>query len=102
MKTAANFHAKFPIETQGSEIYDAVHVEFYPKFELTEKYLKTCMHLIDLLQNRYNQLELKLDDTEREGRSDSLLFNGVKQIPSLSLGDATKRVLFVKMGQNKY
>jgi len=27
-----------------SEIYDAVHVEFYPEFGLIEKYLKTCMH----------------------------------------------------------
>ena len=56
------------------------------------------MHMINLLQNRVNQLELKLDDIEQEGRSDSLLFNGVKQIPSQSVGDTMKRVLFVKMG----
>ena len=54
--------------------------------------------MINLLQNRVNQLELKLDDIEQEGRSDSLLFNGVKQIPSQSVGDTMKRVLFVKIG----
>ena len=54
--------------------------------------------MINLLQNRVNQLELKLDDIEQEGRGDSLLFNGVKQIPSQRVGDIMKRVLFVKMG----
>ena len=54
--------------------------------------------MIELLQNRVNQLELKLDDIEQEGRNDSLLFNGVKQISSQSVGDAIKHVLFVKMG----
>jgi hypothetical protein len=62
------------------EIYDAVHVEFYPKFDLIENHLKTYMHMIDLLHNRVNQLELKLDDIEQEGKKDSLLFNCVKQI----------------------
>ena len=54
--------------------------------------------MIELLQNRVNQLELKLDDIEQEGRNDSLLFNGVKPISSQSDGDAIKHVLFVKMG----
>ena len=37
LQTAANFNAKFPVVTRVSEIYDAVHVDFYPKFELIEK-----------------------------------------------------------------
>ena len=98
LQTAADFHAKFPVETMVSEIYDAVYVEFCPKFQLTEKHLKTDMRMIDLLESRGNQLELKLDDTEQEGRGDSPLFNGVKQILSQYVGDTKKRVLFVKMG----
>jgi hypothetical protein len=54
--------------------------------------------MINLLQNRVKQLEFKLDDIEQEGTSDSLLLNGVKQIPLQSVGDTMKCVLFVKMG----
>jgi hypothetical protein len=45
-QTAANFNAKFPVVTRVSEIYDAVHVEFYPKLELIEKTSKN-MHAYD-------------------------------------------------------
>jgi hypothetical protein len=62
LQTTANFNPKFPVKTMVSEIYDAVHVEFYPKFDVIEKHLKIYMHMINLLQNRVNQLELKLDD----------------------------------------
>ncbi|XP_065575516.1 PC4 and SFRS1-interacting protein-like [Artemia franciscana] len=46
LQTAANFHAKFPVETLVSEINDTVHVETYPKFELIEKHLETCIRMI--------------------------------------------------------
>ena len=39
-QTTANNHVNFPVETMVSESYDAVHIEFQPKFELIEKHLK--------------------------------------------------------------
>ena len=66
LQTALNFHAKFRVETLVSKIYNSVYVEFYPKFVLIEKHLRTCMPMIYLFQNRMNQLDMKLDNIEQE------------------------------------
>ena len=58
----------FQLNTTVSEIYEAVHVDYYPRFELIMKPLKARMHITNLLQNRVNQLELKQGEIEREGR----------------------------------
>jgi len=80
-----------------NEIYDAIVLEFQPKFASLEKELSIVKNQVLLLENRIAKIEVSLDDLEQESKLDSLIFAGVKQSPGSTVKYAVLGIIHAKM-----
>ena len=81
-----------------SEIYASVSLEFTPKFQSILQSYKSLKAEVQGLENRVQQMESRIDDFEQEKLLDSLVFNGVKQLPGEDLKATTMNIITQKMG----
>ena len=88
---------KEPAELIISQVYDAITLEFNPKFAKIEQALKGLRTQIENLEDRIIRIETKLDDFDQESLLDSLVFHGAKQLPSVESRTAILQILNSKM-----
>jgi len=72
-------------QTITSKIYDDILLEYYPKYQSIKPSLKSLMTEIENLEEQIERLELKLDGYDQNALLDSLVIQGIKQKPGVSL-----------------
>ena len=73
-------------------------LEFPPKFQSILKSSKSSKVEIQDLENRFANMKSRIDDFDQEKLLDSLVFNGVKQLPGEDLKATTTNIITQKMG----
>ena len=96
-KLASSDSLKESTELIASQIYDALMIEFNPKFQRIEKSLKGLSNELENLEDRLNRLENKLDSYEQESLLDSLVFHGVRQKTGVDTRSAVLLTINQKM-----
>ena len=81
-----------------AEIYDAIVLDFNPRFERIENLLKGLKSQIEALENRIFTMENKLDDFEQEAMQDCLIFSGIRQTPGSDLDMTVLNLVKSTMG----
>ena len=96
-KLASSNSLKESTETIVSQIYDAVTLEFNPKFQLIEKSLKGLKNELEYLEEKLNRLESKLGGYKQKSLLDSLVFHGVRQLTGADTHSALLSIINRKM-----
>lgn len=79
------------------QIYDAITLDYQPKFEKIEQSLKTLRNQIINQEEKIMKIEMKLDSFEQEVLLDSLILHGVKQQSGSDLQSTILQVFITKM-----
>ena len=87
-------------QTITSKIYDDILLEYYPKYQSIKPSLKSLMTEIENLEEQIERLELKLDGYDQNALLDSLVIQGIKQKPGVSLKTTLLGVSNQNMGVN--
>jgi hypothetical protein len=71
-----------------SEVYDAISIEYNPKFARIEKLLKGLKSQIVYIESRISSVEADVGDLKQDLLLENLVFLGVKQKPGVDLNSS--------------